>query len=265
MIFQSPGPVLLELGPLAIRWYGLLYATALIVCLAVADKYLRPQTITKDELSNFAVLALVSGIVGARVWYVLLNYEYFLVNPLEIPQIWLGGQSIQGGMLGVWLGTWLFDRKDYLTKLAIIITVMPLAQAIGRWGNFFNEEAYGSVTELPWKLYISYTGTYHHPTFLYESIWNLLVFVVLFILYKKLNAQNLVSKHSAFMLIGSYLFLYSLGRFFLEMLRTDSLMILGYPAASIMSVIGIVVGLILLGWRFKIKLKRHPEESAIGR
>ncbi len=239
MIFQSPGPILFELGPLALRWYGLLYALAFIVSLEIADKYLRPSNITKDELSNFAILALVSGIVGARLWYVLLNYDYFLHNLLEIPQIWLGGQSIQGGMFGVWLGTWLLDRKDYLTKLGIIITVMPLAQAIGRWGNFFNEEAYGSVTDLPWKLYISHTGTYHHPTFLYESIWNLLVFVVLFNIYRRVNHQPLT-------MIGCYLILYSLGRFFLEMLRTDSLMILGYPAASLMSIVGMLIGLILL-------------------
>lgn len=228
-----------------LRWYGLLYAVAFIVSLAIAEKYLCPKNISKDELSNFAVIALVSGIVGARLWYVLLNYEYFIHNPLEIPQIWQGGQSIQGGMLGVWLGTWLLDRKDYLTKLAIIITVMPLAQAIGRWGNFFNEEAYGSVTELPWKLYISHTGTFHHPTFLYESIWNLLVFMVLFNLYKK---------YSALRLIGSYLFLYSLGRFFLEMLRTDSLMIMGYPAASLLSAVGMGIGLVLLLYpAFKIR------------
>ena len=239
MIFQSPGPILLELGPLTLRWYGLLYAIGFLLALEIADKYLRPKNITKEELANFAIVLLVSGIVGARLWYVLLNYEYFLQNPVEIPQIWLGGQSIQGGMIGAWIGTWLVDKQNYLTKLSILITVIPLAQAIGRWGNFFNEEAYGSVTELPWKLYISHTGTYHHPTFLYESIWNLLVFAILFTIYRRANVKPLT-------IIGLYLVLYSTGRFFLEMLRTDSLTILGYPAGSIMSVVGVGVGIYII-------------------
>lgn len=251
MIFQSPGPIILELGPLTLRWYGLLYAVGFMLALEVADRYLRPKNITKEELSNFAIVLLVSGIVGARLWYVILNYEYFIQNISEIPQIWLGGQSIQGGILGAWIGTWLIVKQDYLTKLSILTTVVPLAQAIGRWGNFFNEEAYGSVTELPWKLYVSHTGTCHHPTFLYESIWNLVIFVALFITYKTIRPKPLMT-------IGLYLILYSIGRFFIEMLRTDSLTILGYPAGSIMSVIGVVVGLMLCRFARHSKAAKQP-------
>ncbi len=246
MQFASPGPIILELGPLTLRWYGLLYAVAFFVVITIAEKYLKPKDVSSDELSNFAIIALVSGLVGARLWYVLLNYQYFLLHLDETYQIWLGGQSIQGGMLGAWLGTLLLDRKNYLAKLATLITVIPLAQAIGRWGNFFNEEAYGSVTDLPWKLYISHTGSYHHPTFLYESLWNLLVFVVLFSLYRKFNAEVGSSRQSNLILIGLYFLLYSIGRFFIEMLRTDSLYIGPLPAASLMSVIGMLVGLIII-------------------
>lgn len=241
MIFQSPGPILAELGPITLRWYGMMYAIAFISSLYIADKYLRPKEISEDELSQFAIVFLISGLIGARLWFVILEWQYFIHHISEIPQIWLGGQSIQGGIIGAWLGTYLLEpnRNQYLNKLAILVSIAPFAQAIGRWGNFFNEEAFGRVTNLPWKLYISHTTTYHHPTFLYESIWNLICFVILFNLYRS-------QKHQPLFIIGLYLCLYSFGRFFIEMLRTDSLTILGYPAASLLAILGFIIGLILL-------------------
>lgn len=241
IVFQSPGPILAEFGPITLRWYGLMYAIAFISSLYIADKYLRPKEILEDELNQFAINFLISGLIGARLWFVFLEWQYFINHLNEIPQIWLGGQSIQGGMLGAWLGTYLLElnKSQYLNKLAILITIAPLAQAIGRWGNFFNEEAFGSPTNLPWGLYISHTGTYHHPTFLYEAIWNLICFVILFNLYRSQKNQPLL-------IIGLYLCLYSLGRFFIEMIRADSLMFLGYPAASLMAIIGFIVGLVLI-------------------
>ena len=190
-------------------------------------------------MSNYAVVVLIASLVGARLWFVALNWDYFSSNPLEIPQIWLGGQSIQGGMLGSVIATFLFYRKQSLDLLALMTSAVPLGQAIGRWGNFFNEEAFGSVTSLPWGLYISHTGKYHHPTFLYESLWNLLVFTAMIFLNQK-------TQISSKKIIAFYLLFYSIGRLIIESIRVDSLLIVGIPAASLISVFLIVVALSIL-------------------
>lgn len=250
MQFCSPGPIFFHVGPLAIRWYGLLTAIAFLVVLNLMQVLLRIKyrdhnssaalkSFTDDDLSNYAIVILISALVGARLWFVALNLDYFSSNPIEIPQIWHGGQSIQGGMLGTVIGTFLFYRKQGVDLLAIMVSAVPLGQAIGRWGNFFNEEAFGSVTSLPWGLYISHTGQYHHPTFLYESIWNILVFIAMIFL-------NLKTKLSSLKIIACYLLFYSCGRLIIESIRTDSLLIAGFPAASLISGLCIFIALILL-------------------
>ncbi len=258
MIFQSPGPIIYEIGPLTLRWYGLLTVSGFLVALAFAQKFIRAQVtelVSEDDLNDFAITALVFGVIGARLWFVFLNMNYYSGHPDEIAQIWLGGQSIQGGMIGAAIGTYCFSHKNFLLKLGILACVAPLGQAIGRWGNFFNEEAFGRITELPWKLYISHTANYHHPTFLYESIWNLLCFVLLYRFNQSLindplkNAESPVKtkpSNHGLKLIGAYLILYSIGRLMIEALRTDSLYLLGLPAASLMSMIGIGIGLGLM-------------------
>jgi phosphatidylglycerol:prolipoprotein diacylglycerol transferase len=250
MQFCSPGPIFFHVGPLAIRWYGLLTAIAFLVVLNLMQVLLRIKyrdhnpsaalkSFTDDDLSNYAIVILISALVGARLWFVALNWDYFSSNPVEIPQIWHGGQSIQGGMLGTVIGTFLFYRKQGVDLLAIMVSAVPLGQAIGRWGNFFNEEAFGSVTSLPWGLYISHTGQYHHPTFLYESIWNILVFLAMIFL-------NLKTKLSSLKIIACYLLFYSCGRLIIESIRTDSLLIAGLPAASVISGICVLVALAIL-------------------
>lgn len=249
-MFASPGPIIMQLGPLTIRWYGLLTAISFLIALYMMRKLLLHKQeqigpsysligFDDDMLSNYAITILVSALVGARLWFVLLNFDYFVNNPVEIPQIWLGGQSIQGGITGAALATVILYRKYTWDLLALLASVVPLGQAIGRWGNFFNEEAFGSVTELPWKLYISHTGLYHHPTFLYESLWNLMVFGMMMFINYRLN-------WTAPRIIGSYLVLYSAGRLMIEALRMDSLLLFGMPAASVISVITIVIGIYLI-------------------
>ncbi len=265
--FHSPGSVLLELGPLTIRYYGLMIAlgflSALYMMKRLAYHYERdtkqsivhsPTTAQKrdashvsaiaDEIDNFAIVGLMTGLAGARLWFVILNSSYYLNHPTEIPQIWLGGQSIQGGLIGGIAGTWLYDRiinkrslADYIYKLSLIAIVMPLAQAIGRWGNFFNEEAYGAITTLPWGLYISHTGQLHHPTFLYESLGNLVIFALMLRAYKALSSSQV---------IGLYFVLYSCLRLMVESIRTDSLMLGGIPAATVLSWGAVVIGLVLI-------------------
>lgn len=238
--FQSPGAILLDLNFIQLRWYGLMYALAFLVCYFALQKITEAQDLkySDDQLSSLLYTGLISGIIGARLWYVILSWDYYSVNLSEILQIWHGGQSIQGGILGSAIGLYLFQKENLFEKMSLLTLVAPLGQAIGRWGNFFNEEAFGKVTELPWKIYISHTNSFHHPTFLYESLWNLLCFgILLKLFYKK-------TKPSA--LIGSYLILYSLGRLVIEPIRTDSLMMLGLPAASLIAILGIVIGSIVI-------------------
>lgn len=247
MTFTSPGAIILQLGPFALRWYGLLYGLGFLTALQVAQQYLRPEEISEEELVNFFVNVLIFGLIGARLWFVILNADYYWFNPLEIPQIWLGGQSIQGGIVVACLGTWFTSRELYLDKLAIAATVAPLAQAIARWGNFFNEEAYGGLTDLPWGLYVSYTGQSHHPCFLYESIWNLISFVILFKTYDAARPLAMVAK---------YLILYSSGRLMIEQLRMDQIILWNFVSAgTLMAVVGIIVGIITL---YFSKLSRFP-------
>lgn len=264
--FHSPGSVLLELGPLTIRYYGLMITIGFLSALFVMKRLANRDT--ADELDNFAIVGLMLGLVGARLWFVFLNLHYYMGHPEEIHQIWLGGQSIQGGLIGGVLGTWLYDcvlRKEsfanYIDKLSLIAVVLPLAQAIGRWGNFFNEEAYGGITTLPWGLYISHTGHLHHPTFLYESLGNLVIFALMLRAYDQRSGSSPSPQHesklSCFRLrsnkllnssqvIGLYLILYSSLRLVIENLRTDSLMLGGMPAAALLSWGAIVIGVILI-------------------
>jgi phosphatidylglycerol:prolipoprotein diacylglycerol transferase len=279
--FSSPGPILFDFGVTQIRWYGLMTALGCLTAIYAGASVLKERALKKnlsvsfDDFSNFALVAVVTGIIGARAWFVLLNISYFWEHPLESYQIWLGGQSIQGGLIGGILGTWIysyfFQRSEknnpednentkiedgeqsenvavsqasyYSLQLSALAITAPLGQAIGRWGNFFNEEAFGSVTSLPWALYISHTGKYHHPTFLYEMIWNLISFSILINTHKKLENKQC---------IGLYFILYSLGRIFIEQLRTDSLYIGPIKAASLISALGIALGLALLWQKRKV-------------
>lgn len=277
MSFQSPGPEILSFGPITLRWYGLLIATGFYLALNYgtwlvkkrsaiarneAAKQLQGLVTNDDEIGtpsglamtdgeiddfqNFAFISLFGGIVGARAWFVVLDWDYFSQHLIEAPQIWLGGISIQGGIIGGVLTALIFYGKDIrkmLFYLSALASAIPLAQSIGRWGNFFNEEAFGKVCDLPWKLFISHTGQYHHPTFLYESILNLFIFGILFI-YNKFFYKN-ETKYDL-RLIGLYFFLYSFIRFFLEGIRTDSLLIAGYPAAQILALAGMSIGVIVI-------------------
>ena len=249
MTFQSPGPEIFTLGPITLRWYGLLIATGFYFALSYAssliEKRNNPKYQSIEEFQNSAFILLVGGIIGARLWFVTLDWDYFSEHLIEAPQIWLGGISIQGGLIGGIITAFIFffkDMKKMLFYLGLIASSLPLAQAIGRWGNFFNEEAFGKACELPWGLYISHTGQFHHPTFLYESILNLIIFAFLFA-YNKIFYRN-ETKHDL-RLIAIYIFAYSFIRFFLEGIRVDSLTIAGFAAAQILAIIGMTTGIIL--------------------
>jgi phosphatidylglycerol:prolipoprotein diacylglycerol transferase len=248
-MFASPGPFVLQIGPLSVRWYGLLFATAVLLGTWLAQREAIRRGEDPDQLLNVIVFGVMWGLLGARLYYVLFNWGYYSSRPLKILAVWEGGLAIHGGLLAGGLAAVIYSvrkKLPVLTYLDIMAPSAPLGQAIGRWGNFFNQEAFGVPTDLPWKLYIEPSHRppdlasyeYFHPTFLYESLWNLLVFAMLYFLLRR-RLQRIPGA-----LLLCYVGLYSVGRFFVEGLRIDSLMLGPVRAAQVMSLILIALSLI---------------------
>jgi len=248
-VFRSPGPIAFQLGPLTVRWYGILMAGAMALGLWLAHRDARRRGLDPERLLKAAELGLLGGLVGARLYYVLFNLDYYLRSPVKILAVWEGGLAIHGGVLGGVLvgGTYAWLRRLPLrTYLDVAAPSLALGQAIGRWGNFFNEEAFGTPTDLPWKLFISpaqrpaiYSqADFFHPTFLYESLWDLGVYVLLIAVFR----DRLARAPGALFL--TYLGLYSVGRFFTEAIRTDPLMLGSIRVAQLVSVLAVAVAVL---------------------
>jgi phosphatidylglycerol:prolipoprotein diacylglycerol transferase len=261
--FQSPGPIIWEIGPLAIRWYGLLIASAVLIGFNLS-KYLAKRRQVKPELIEDLIIWLILGsIFGARLYYVLFKWQDYSQNPGEIFAIWHGGIAIHGAIIAGVIVILIFARIHKVSFWQIVDLIAPsliLGQSIGRWGNFFNSEAFGDPTNLPWKLYIPPANRpleliqfeYFHPTFLYESLWNIGVFVLLMWLF----FWGL--KHPGRLKVGTitfiYLIAYSSGRIWIEGLRTDSLMLGPLRIAQVVSLVAIAFGLLGLIWLYFFKL-----------
>lgn len=250
-VFQSPGSIALELGPLTVRWYGIIIASGILLCYRYITAEMRRRKLDQKPMDDMAAWLIVSGILGARLYYVLFNAGYYFENPAQIFKIWQGGLAIHGAILGGALAYAIFTWRKKIPFLLYADIIMPgvlLAQSIGRWGNFFNNEAFGGPTNLPWKLYIPQefrpTGledfAYYHPTFLYESLWNLAGFALLAV-----AARHVIKVQAKFSgtIFFSYLAWYSFGRFFIESMRTDSLYFGNFRAAQMISILLFVVGI----------------------
>ncbi|ATW26903.1 prolipoprotein diacylglyceryl transferase [Candidatus Formimonas warabiya] len=241
-----PNPVAFEIGPFAIRWYGILMSTALALGTFLAYREAEKQKIDPENIINLVVIAAPLGFIGARIYYIVFfNLEYYLSHPAEIPAVWHGGLAIHGALIGGVLGGYLVVRHyklDFWQMADIVAPSLILGQAIGRWGNFFNQEAYGYETNLPWAMYID--GAYRHPTFLYESLWDLMVFVFLLWLRRK----NWIKRGDVF---ASYFAFYSLGRVFVEHFRTDSLMMGPLRAAQVVSILGMIAGVCFIWYNHR--------------
>jgi len=248
-MFRSPGPVAFQIGPFTLRWYGILMATAMAVGLWLAHRDARRRGEDPDSLLKAAELALLGGLVGARFYYVLFNLDYYAAFPAKILAVWEGGLAIHGGVLGGVLvggGYAWWKRLPLSVYLDIAAPSLAIGQAIGRWGNYFNEEAFGTPTTLPWRLYISPNhrpleygqAEFFHPTFLYESVWDAAVFALLVWVFR----ERLARAPGALFL--TYLGLYSVGRFVTEALRTDALMLGPIRIAQLVSLLGLGAALI---------------------
>jgi phosphatidylglycerol:prolipoprotein diacylglycerol transferase len=244
-MFASPGAIAIQIGPLAVRWYGLMIATGVMLGTTLAHREAIRRGQDPDKLLNLIVVSVLTALVGARAYYVLFNWDYYGGQPAKIVAIWEGGLAIHGGLLAGAVATILYCRWAEVSVPVTTDIMAPgvaIGQAIGRWGNFFNQEAFGVPTDLPWRLYIDpyhrpphlKSFDYFHPTFLYEPLWNFLVFGVLWFGLRK----RLQGRPGALTLC--YLGLYSVGRFFVEGLRIDSLMLGNLRAAQVVSLVLIV-------------------------
>lgn len=242
-------PVAISLGPIQVHWYGIIMGTAFFLGTYFARYHAKREGIDPDHILNMVVWIIPAAIICARAYYVIFEWEQYASRPLDVFAVWKGGLAIHGGLIGGFLAGALYVRKHGLPFFLMGDILMPsviLGQAIGRWGNFINQEAHGGEASPEFmanfpefirnQMFID--GVYYHPTFLYESLWNLLVLGILLLLlyrFKRHDGQ----------VFASYMILYSLGRFFIEGMRTDSLMFAGLRVAQFTSLSLGMLGLFL--------------------
>lgn len=253
-------PIAFEVGNFEVRWYGILIACGVLVAMALTNYNCKKKEIDFDIILDGFLIAFPVAIICARAYYVIFEFNNYRDNILNIFNIRQGGLAIHGGLIGAFIAVYIFSKIKKINMLKYLDVVAPsiiLAQAIGRWGNFMNSEAHGGpvsyefINKFPEFIQkgMNINGIYYHPTFLYESIWNIIVCIILLIiLYKKNNNENGI-------IIGSYLILYSLGRVFIEGLRTDSLMIGQIRVAQLISILGIILGVGIITYIKKIEIK----------
>lgn len=249
-IIQPLSPIFLDLGPIKIRWYGLIIGVGALLALWIARRESIKRGFHQDTFVDLVLFAIPIAILCARLYYVIFQWSYYSQHPNEILKIWEGGLAIHGGLIGAVATGIVYAKVKKLSfwKLAdIAAPSIILGQAIGRWGNFMNQEAHGGPVTREFleglhlpdfiinQMYIQ--GQYYHPTFLYESLWNLVGFLIL-IMLRKVNLR----RGELFL---SYVIWYSIGRFFIEGMRTDSLMLT--ESLRIAQVISIVLILIAVG------------------
>jgi phosphatidylglycerol---prolipoprotein diacylglyceryl transferase len=228
MFLAAIDPVAISLGVVQIYWYGVIMGTAALLGLWLAVREANRRGLNGELLIDMMIWVIPSAIIGARLYYVLFQWDYYLLNPADIIAVWEGGLAIHGGLIGGMIAGAIFLRvkkENFLLLADIVVPSIILGQAIGRWGNFINQEAHGAEVTLSylqslhlpqWMIeQMHIQGAYYHPTFLYESLWNLAGFILL------ISLRRLPLKQGE--LFFSYLVWYSLGRFFIEGLRTDSL------------------------------------------
>ena len=260
---------IIDLGIISIHWYSILLFIAILLGSNLAIKEAKKHGFEEDFMVNLLFLGVIIGILGARIYYVIFNFDYYKDNLIEVFKVWNGGLAIHGGIIAgfITIATICYKKKVNLLKILDYLVVgLVIAQAIGRWGNFFNGEAHGAITSLSYLeslhlpqfiidgMYIN--GSYYIPTFLYESIWCLIGFIIMIILRRK-----------KFMKVGYltsfYLVWYGVERFFVEGLRTDSLMFFSLRIAQLVSLVMIVIGIVIFIYSLK-KSKKYEEDDKIA-
>ncbi|HDP3124447.1 TPA: prolipoprotein diacylglyceryl transferase [Staphylococcus aureus] len=260
IVFNYIDPVAFNLGPLSVRWYGIIIAVGILLGYFVAQRALVKAGLHKDTLVDIIFYSALFGFIAARIYFVIFQWPYYAENPCEIIKIWHGGIAIHGGLIGGFIAGVIVCKVKNLNPFQIGDIVAPsiiLAQGIGRWGNFMNHEAHGGPVSRAFleqlhlpnfiieNMYIN--GQYYHPTFLYESIWDVAGFIIL------VNIRKHLKLGETFFL---YLTWYSFGRFFIEGLRTDSLMLTSnIRVAQLVSILLILISISLIIYR---RIKYNP-------
>lgn len=235
-----------------VYYYSLCILLGVIVAYILITREGKKQGLPKEFISDLIFYTLIIGILGARVYYCVFNLNYYLANPSEILKIYNGGLAIHGGVIAGFIFVYFYTKKKNVSFIKILDIVAPaviIAQSFGRWGNFFNQEAHGGITtyqnlknmHIPEFIIngMHIEGKYYYPTFFFESIWCLIGFIILMIARRNKNLRKGFQ-------IGFYFIWYGIGRFFIEAFRTDSLMFFGLKIAQIVSLIGIIIGIIII-------------------
>lgn len=247
-------PIAMQLGPISITWYALFIVSGLMIGSYIGAKESLKHNLKEEDFYDMLFYLLIFSFIGARTWYVLFDGSYYLQNPGEIIKVWNGGLAIHGGIVGGASYLLYYARKHKLNPFTLTDLAAPslvLGQAIGRWGNFMNSEAHGGPTTYEFLkdtlhlpdfivngMFIN--GVYYHPTFLYESIWNLTGFAILILVIR----PKFRFKYG--IITGFYLMWYGFIRFFIEMMRTDALMFGPIKVAQLTSLAMFVLGLVII-------------------
>lgn len=265
-------PEIFSIGIFSIRWYSVLILLGIVVAYVLAVKEAEKFNISQEFIFDLAFWVLIFGILGARLYYVLFNLSSYLDDPLSIFAVWEGGLAIHGGIIFGLITLIIYCKTHHESVIRMMDIAVPsliIAQAIGRWGNFFNSEAHGFATTLTnlQSLHIpnfiiqgmQINGIYYHPTFFYESIWCVLGFIVLI----------LVRKYYRYLKAGQlsciYLMWYGVGRYFIESLRTDSLMFYNFKVAQLVSLVTFAIGFIVFIYLCFNRLKKglyYPKKNS---
>jgi phosphatidylglycerol:prolipoprotein diacylglycerol transferase len=259
-------PIAFNLGGIQVHWYGIIIASAVVLATILAVQEAKRRRIDPDSIYDLILWALPVAIITARMYYVIFEWGYYQNHVDEIVRVWDGGIAIYGALIGAGIVVYLFCRANWIPvwlMLDIIAPVLIMAQGIGRWGNFMNQEAFGRITSLAFlqSLHLPHfiiqqmliDGAYRQPTFLYESLWDILGFIVLMSLRHK---KHLFKQGEVFL---SYVIWYAFGRFFVEGMRTDSLMLLGIRVSQWLSVILFIGAIGILVFRRKSMQERLPD------
>jgi phosphatidylglycerol:prolipoprotein diacylglycerol transferase len=255
----------IDIGPLTIRFYGIIIMIGVVAAGWLATKEAKRRGLDAEIVWDGIIWVIIGGVIGARLWHIFtptptdvaagLTTSYYLTHPLDMIAIWKGGLGVPGAVIGGAVAIYILSRRkklNFLVWLDVVAPGLALAQAIGRWGNFINQELYGPPTDLPWGIPIDpqyrlpgyEQFTHFHPLFLYESLWNLMNMAILLFLGRRYDDKLLPGD-----IMLTYLIIYPLGRFLLEFIRLDSAEIAGINANQTFMLAVVVVAALTIFWR----------------
>lgn len=258
-------PIAIKLGPVEVAWYGIIIVIGMMLAIFLTIKEAEKRGVSEDFIIDTAFWAIPIGILGARLYYVLFELDVYLSNPIRIFYIWEGGLAIYGGIIAGFLTFYYRSKKENIPLLLLTDITIPyllLAQGIGRWGNFVNQEAHGGEVSrqfleglmLPEFIIegMNIGGTYYHPTFLYESVWSLIGVAVILVIR---NREKFLLRGET---TASYFIWYGIGRLFIEGMRTDSLYMGPFRVSQIISGILILIGIGIIAYQRLYKFPKPP-------